>query len=88
MDPDQLKTIVKGKIKIEDQGFGEYSMSQAFHIGKLPLSPKSYGRPQLMSIKQSKFTLQQKSLMTFTNGSGLHQEQVYENTSTWIEKSK
>ena len=72
VDLDQLKTAIKGKIKIEDQHCGEYFMSQAFHIGKLPLSPKSYGKPQLMSIKQSKFTLQQKPLMTFTSGGVLH----------------
>ena len=88
VDPTQLRTVVKGNIKIKDWGCGEYIMSQAFHIGKLPLSPKSYGKPQLMSIKQSKFTLQQKPLMTFTSGGGLHQEKVYENTSTWIDKAK
>ena len=74
MDPDQLRTVIKGKIKIEDQGCGEYSMSQEFHIGKLPLSPKSYGRPQPLSVRQSKCTMQQKPLMTFTSGGGLHQE--------------
>lgn len=26
--------------------------------------------------------------MTFTSGGGLHEEHVYENTSTWIEKDK
>ena len=48
VDPNQLRTVVKGKIKIEDQGCGKYSMSQAFHIVKLLLSPKSYKKPQLM----------------------------------------
>ena len=51
VDPTQLTTKIKGKFKIKDQGCGEYSMSQAFHIRKLPLSPKSYGKPQLMKIK-------------------------------------
>ena len=88
VDPDQLRTAVKGKIKIEDQGCGEYSMSQEFHIGKLPLSPKSYGRPQPLSTMQPKCTMQQKPLMIFTSGGGLHQEWVYENTSTWVDKSK
>ena len=58
VDPDQLRTAMKGKLKIEDRGCGEYSMSQAFHIGKLPLSPKSYGRPQPLSIKPSTCTMQ------------------------------
>ena len=57
VDPDQLRTATKGKIKIEDGGCGEYSMSQAFHIGKQPLSPKSYGRPQPLSIKSSTCTM-------------------------------
>ena len=26
--------------------------------------------------------------MTFTSGGGLHEENVYENTSTWIKNSK
>ena len=63
-------------------------MSQAFNIDKLPLSPKSYGKPQPLATNQSKCTLQQKPLMTFTSGGGLHQERVYENTSTWVDKSK
>ena len=88
VDPNQLRTTMKGKLKIEDWGYGEYSMSQAFHISKLPLYPKSYGRPQPLSIKPSTCTMQQKPLITFTGGGGLHQEWVYENTSTWADKSK
>lgn len=48
VDPAKLTNPSKGKLKIEDQGCGEYYMSQAFHIGKLSLSPKSHGKPQLM----------------------------------------
>ncbi len=62
-------------------------MSHAFHIGKLPLSPKSYGKPQLMQNKP-KFTFQKKPSTTFTRGGGLYEEHVYGNTSTWIEKAK
>ena len=63
-------------------------MSQAFHIGKLPLSPKSYGKPQLMQIKEYKFTLQKKLPMNFTSEGNLHQGNAYKNTSTWIKKAK
>ena len=45
VDPSALTTAFKGKLKIADQGCGEYSMSHAFHIGKLPLPLKSYGKP-------------------------------------------
>jgi hypothetical protein len=31
---------------------------------------------------------QKKPSMTFTSGGGLHEEHVYENTSTWIDKAK
>lgn len=48
VDSSTLTPAFKGKLKIEDQGCGEYSTSHAFHIGKLPLSPKSYGKPQLL----------------------------------------
>lgn len=86
IDPSALTPAFKGKLKIADQGCGEYSMSHAFHIEKLPLSPKSYGKPQLLQNKP-KFTFQKAPSMTFTSGGGLHEEHVYENTSTWIKKA-
>ena len=39
VDPSTLMPAFKGKLKIEDQGCSEHSMSHGFHIGKLPLSP-------------------------------------------------
>lgn len=57
VDPTKLTTTSKGMLKIEDQICSEYFMSQVFHIGKLPLSPKSYFKPQIIQIRQSKFTL-------------------------------
>lgn len=41
VDPDILLSKTKKNMKIEDKGYEKYTMSQAFHIGKLPLSPKS-----------------------------------------------
>lgn len=43
IDPQTLAKLSKGKLKVEDQGCGEYTVTHAFHIGKLPTSPKSYG---------------------------------------------
>lgn len=40
VDLDTLLEFVKRKMKIQDQGCGEYSMSQTFIIRKIPLSPK------------------------------------------------
>ena len=63
-------------------------MSQAFHIGKLPLSPKSYGKPQSLQVQQSMTDKQETTSPNFINGSGTQEEHVHENISTCIDKNK
>ena len=75
-------------MKIIDIGCGEYLMSQAFHIGKLPLSPKSYGKPQSLQVQQSSTDKQKTTFPNFISGSGTHEENIHENTSTYIDKAK
>lgn len=62
-------------------------MSHAFHIGKISLSPRSYGKPQLIQ-NRPKFTFQKKPSMTFSSGGRLHEEHIYEKKSTWVENDK
>lgn len=53
IDPNSLKESTSKanetevKIKVKEQGVGEYYMSHALCIGKLPLSPQAYGKPQM-----------------------------------------
>ena len=75
-------------MKIEDNGCGEYLMSQAFHIGKLPLSPKSYGKPQSPQVQQSITDKKKTTFHNFINGSGTHEEHVHENISICSKKYK
>ena len=75
-------------MKIKDNGRGEYFMSQAFHIGKLPLSPKSYGKPQSLQVQQSTTDKQKTTFPNFISGGGTHEGNVYENTSICINKAK
>ena len=75
-------------MKIEDNGCGEYLMSQAFHIGKLPLSPKSYGILQSLQVQQFLNDKQKNTFPNFISGVGTHEEHAYQNTSTCIDKAK
>ena len=88
MDVETILSKEKAKMKIEDNGCGEYLMSQAFHIGKLPLSPKSYGKPQSLQVQQSMTNKQETTSPNFINGSGTHEEHVHENISIYIEKDE
>ena len=63
-------------------------MSQVFHIRESPLSPKSYGKSQLLQEKHSKISTKNVTSINFISGSGVHEEHVYENTSVCIDTEK
>lgn len=65
VDPNELLEAVKGKLKIQDQRRGEYSMAQTFLIGNLPISPKSNGKPHLLQT-EPKIVIQYQPPTTFT----------------------
>lgn len=75
MDVDILLSKAKEKMKIEDNGYGEYFMSQVSHIRELPLSPLSYGKSQLLQDQHSKIGTQNAT-------------SINEATSVCIEKEK
>ena len=75
-------------MKVEENDCFEYFMSQAFHILKLPLSPKSYGKPQSIQVHQSMINKRKTTFPKFINGGGTHEEDVHENTSIYIDKAK
>ena len=54
VDIDILLSKEKEKLKIEDNGCGEYFMSQVFTIRESPLSPQSYGKSHLLQAQHSK----------------------------------
>lgn len=87
VDPNSLLKSIKGKMKIEDQGCGEYSMSQTFFIGKLPISPKSHGKPHLLK-KEPKTIIQYQPPTTFTKWGELNKETLDEDASTWLYKDE
>ena len=88
VDAETILSKAKAKMKIEDNGCGEYLMSQAFHIGKLPLSPKSYGKPQSLQVQQSTTDKQKTTFPNYISGSGTHEEHIHKNISICINKDK
>ena len=88
VDTDILLYKAKEKLKIEDNGCGEYFMSQVFHIRESLFSPQFYGKLHLLQAQHSKINLQNVNSINFISGSGLLEEQFYENTSIYIEKTK
>ena len=75
MDVDTLLSKAKEKMKIEDNGCGEYFLSQVFTIRESPLSPQSYGKSQLLQAQHSKISTKNAT-------------SINENTSVCIEKEK
>ena len=88
MDAETILSKAKAKMKIEDNGCGEYLMSQVFHIGKLPLSPKSYGKPQSLQVQQSTTDKKKTTFPNYISGSGTHEEHIHKNISICIDKDK
>ena len=52
-DPDTILASTLSTIKINNQGCGEYSLSDAFAIGMLPLDPHTYGHPTFQQEKKT-----------------------------------
>ena len=75
VDVDILLSKAKEKMKIEDNGCGEYLMSQVFHIRESPPSPQSYGSSYLLQAQHSDISTQNPT-------------SINENTSICIEKEK
>ena len=81
MNVDILLSKAKDKTKIEDNGCGEYFMSQVFHITESPPSPQSYEKSNLFQAQHSEISTKNATPINFINGSDLPKEHVYENTS-------
>ena len=52
-DPDTILSSILSTIKINNQGYGEYILSNAFVVGVLPLDPQTQGRPTYQKMKDS-----------------------------------
>ena len=52
-DPYTILTSTLSTVKINNQGYGEYSLSDAFSIGMLPLDPQTYGCPTFQQEKKT-----------------------------------
>ena len=52
-DPNTILAYTLSTIKINNQGCGEYSLSNAFVVGALPLEPHTYGCPTSQQAKKT-----------------------------------
>ena len=52
-DLDTILASTLSFIKINNQGYGEYSLLDAFAIGALPLDPHTYGHPTFQQAKKT-----------------------------------
>ena len=52
-DLDTILASTLSIIKINNPGYGEYSLSDAFSIGALPLDPHTYGCPTSQQEKKT-----------------------------------
>ena len=91
IDPDSLKASTsksnESKIKIRDHGLGEYSISQALCIGKLPLSPHTYGKPQMTETTSNTTTIVCKPTV-FKKWGALYDEMEDEDLLRWLYKDE
>ena len=59
-DPDTILASTLSTIKIKNQGYGEYSLLDAFVVGALPLDPHTYGHPTFQQEKMTSSPPQKK----------------------------
>ena len=52
-DPDTILAFTLSTVKINNQGYGEYSLSNAFVVGALPLDPNSHMCPTFQQEKKT-----------------------------------
>ena len=75
MDADTLLGKAKEKMKIEDNGCGEYFMSQVFTVRESPISPQSHGKSHPLQAQYSHISTKNAT-------------SINENTSICIKKEK
>lgn len=75
--------VVEPKLKLKDQGMGEYSIEKTFCISQLPPSPRSYGKPSLGGKQQSLYSKRQ-SRDTFIRWGTLSDETDEKDIKEWL----
>lgn len=70
------------RFKILDKGCGEYEIQNAFHVGTLPLSPKSHGRPNIN--KKTESASYQVGSTIFIQSSFLENEKIESSNDSWF----
>ncbi|GLJ46599.1 hypothetical protein SUGI_0981920 [Cryptomeria japonica] len=74
----------KLKMKMAEEGPGEYNLSQLFCVGKLPTSPRTYGKPQ--RLLQPPLVKPACTLAPFILGKSQEEETRDEDLVEWIYK--
>ncbi|GLJ53608.1 hypothetical protein SUGI_1143590 [Cryptomeria japonica] len=74
----------KLKMKIAEEGPGEYNLSQLFCVGQIPTSPRTHGKPQ--QLLQQPLIMPACALMPFILGKSEEEETQDEDLAKWIYK--
>ena len=86
-DPNTILASTLSTIKINNQGCGEYSLSDAFAIGVLPLGPHTYGCPTFQKEKKTSPPPQKKfGLTTFISHKILDGQELALDINNWLYK--
>jgi len=81
------KPLPKITARIRDIGFGTYDISESCCVGRMPLSPKSYGKPPITKVTKKVAIPPQGFLTQFQHG-WLMEEETIEDISSWLYKEK